>query len=181
MTTLSEADAQQNNTKAGVYVSSVTEGSCAEKAGMQAGDVILELGGKAVADTASLTKAKKDYKAGDSCEVKVWRSGETLTLTVVFDEEPEELPEIPAAGQEENGQQPPEGWSFGDGFGSWGSGDGSGEWYFGGDSDDWNSIWDDFMGRFGGFFGDWEEEPEAEDPGKNDADRSSGGFRHYGG
>ena len=138
---------------------------------MQAGDVILELGGKAVADTASLTKAKKDYKAGDSCEVKVWRSGETLTLTVVFDEEPEELPEIPASGQEENGQQPSEGWSFGDGFG---------EWSFGGGSDDWGSLWDDFFGRFYDYYGDGEE-PEAEDPGKNDTDRSSGGFRHYGG
>ncbi len=171
VTTQSEADAQRNNSKAGVYVSSVTEGSCAEKAGMQAGDVILELGGKAVADNASLTKAKKDYKAGDSCEVKVWRGGETLTLTVVFDEEPEELPEIPAAGQEENGQQPPEGWSFGDGFG---------EWSFGGGSDDWGSLWDDFFGRFYDYYGDGEE-PEAEDPGKNDADRGSGGFRHYGG
>ncbi len=86
VTTQSEADAQRNNSKAGVYVSSVTEGSCAEKAGMQAEDVILELGGKAVADNASLTKAKKDYKAGDSCEGKVCRGGETLTLTVVFDE-----------------------------------------------------------------------------------------------
>ena len=117
---MSEADAQRYNSKAGVYVTSVTEGSCAGKADIRQGDVILELGGKAVASTGELAEAKKDYKAGDSCEVKLWRSGKELTVTVTFDEEPSQLEaQAPAAGQEEPRQDP--GRSDGDGseWGSW--------------------------------------------------------------
>lgn len=120
VTNMSEADAQRYNSKAGVYVTSVTEGSCAEKADIRQGDVILELGGKAVASTGELAEAKKDYKAGDSCEVKLWRSGKELTVTVTFDEEPSQLEvQAPAAGQEEPRQDP--GRSDGDGseWGSW--------------------------------------------------------------
>ena len=155
VTNMSEADAQRYNSKAGVYVTSVNEGSCAEKAGMQQGDVILELGGKAVANTSELASVKKDYKAGDSCEVTVWRSGQTLTLTVTFDEEPEELPEIPASGQEEPRQDPGDEWSYGD--------------------DNWGSMWDSFFGRFFDYYGGWE------DPGQDDSDDGSGGsYRPFG-
>ena len=173
VTTMSESDAQRYNYQAGVYVSSVTEGSCAEKAGMKQGDVIVELGGKAVKDTTELASAKKAYKAGDSCEVKVWRSGETLTLMVVFDEEPAQLEtEVPASGQDGwAGQTPSDGWGFGGGSDGWGFGEGSGEWDFG-DGD----LWGNFFGRyFGG----------TEDPGEESGDSSdsgsSGGFRHFGG
>ncbi len=166
VTTMSEADAQRYNSKAGVYVTQVTEGSCAEKAGMLQGDVILELGGKAVADTTELASVKKNYKAGDSCEVKVWRSGKELTLTVVFDEAPTQQEEAPAEEQEEPRQEPSEGWSFGDS---------SGEWSFDGDSDDWDSLWDSFFNRFFDYYGDWE------DPGQEDNGSESGGsFRHFG-
>ena len=164
VTNMSESDAQRYNSKAGVYVTSVTEGSCAEKAGMQQGDVIVELGGKAVKDTTELSSAKKAYKAGDSCEVKVWRSGETLTLMVVFDEEPAQLEtEVPTSGQDGRaGQTPSDGWGFGGGSGEWDFGDGD--------------LWGNFFGRyFGG----------TEDPGEESGDSSdsgsSGGFRHFGG
>ena len=188
VTNMSEADAQSYGGNVGVYVASVTEGSCAEKAGMQAGDVILELGGKVVGNITELSKAKKAYKAGDSCEVKVWRNGETLTFTVVFDEEPLETEEAPAAGQQDNGQQPSEGWSFGDGSGEWSFGEDFGDWGFGDDFGGWsfgegsdgNSLWDEFMNRFGSFYGE-QEDPDSEDSGQNDSSRGNGGFRHFGG
>ena len=154
ITTMSEADAQRYNSKAGVYVTSVNEGSCAEKAGMQQGDVILELGGKAVANTSELASVKKDYKAGDSCEVTVWRSGQTLTLTVTFDEEPAQVEEIPANGQEEPRRDPGDEWGYGGG-------------------DDWGSMWDSFFGRFFDYYGGWE------DPGQDDSDDGSGGSYHH--
>ena len=137
VTNMSEADAQRYNSKAGVYVTSVTEGSCAEKADIRQGDVILELGGKAVASTGELAEAKKDYKAGDSCEVKLWRSGKELTVTVTFDEEPSQLEvQAPAAGQEEPRQDPGRS---------------------GGDGSEWGSWWD----MFGDFF-DYYEDREDE-------------------
>ena len=161
---MSESDAQRYNSKAGVYVTSVTEGSCAEKAGMQQGDVILELGGKAVKDTTELATAKKAYKAGDSCEVKVWRSGETLTLTVVFDEEPAETAEK----ADEQETQPRQGWQFP--FGSYG-GDDNGYGYGGGNNGGYGSWWDSY---FGDFFGNDSE-------GEDDAGTGDGGYRHFGG
>ena len=176
VTNMSESDAQRYNSKAGVYVTSVTEGSCAEKAGMQQGDVILELGGKAVASTTELASVKKDYKAGDSCEVTVWRSGKTLTLTVTFDEEPAKLEEPSTGGQDSGeGQDPSEGRGFGGGSDDWWFGDGSDDWGFG-DSDQWGGLWDDFFGRyFGG------KEDPGEGSGDNGDSGSSGGFRHFGG
>ena len=155
VTTMSEADAQRYNSKAGVYVTSVNEGSCAGKAGMQQGDVILELGGKAVANTSELASVKKDYKAGDSCEVTVWRSGQTLKLTVTFDEEPAQVEDVPADRQEEPRQDPGDEWRYGGG--------------------DWDSMWDSFFGRFFDYYGGWE------DPGQDDSDDGSGGsYRHFG-
>ena len=155
VTTMSESDAQRYNYKAGVYVSEVTAGSCAEKAGLRQGDVILALDGREVATTAELASVKKDYKAGDSCVLTVWRSGETLTLTVTFDEEPAQLPE-PSAGTE---TQPRQEYPFG-GYGFFGDGeDGSG----------YTPWWWDF---FGG-----ETYDGGEDAGEED---SGSGYRHFG-
>ena len=130
VTDIGESDAQKYNTVPGVYVYSVEEGSCAEKAGLRQGDVILALGGQTVTTTAELASAKKAYKAGDSCELTVWRSGETLTLTVVFDEEPAET-EDSASGRDgrtgQGGQYP---------YGGFGGQDGGDSWwwdFFGGD------------------------------------------------
>ncbi len=179
VTTMSETDAQRYNYQAGVYVSSVTAGSCAEKAGMQQGDVILALDGKTVKDTTELASVKKDYKAGDSCEVTVWRSGETLTLTVVFDEEPPQTTaEIPASGgQEPQPRQEPREPSGGEQGRSWedwlspfgGSGEGE-------DPSGFDSWWNSFFGSFYDYFA-------GEDAGEEDSGsgNGSGGFRHFGG
>ena len=89
-------------------------------------DVLQGLGAKRAEELLAqvgpnkLAEAKKDYNAGDSCEVKLWRSGKELTVTVTFDEEPSQLEvQAPAAGQEEPRQDP--GRSDGDGseWGSW--------------------------------------------------------------
>ncbi|MBR3555955.1 MAG: trypsin-like peptidase domain-containing protein [Oscillospiraceae bacterium] len=161
VTNMSETDAQRYNSKAGVYVTTVTEGSCAEKAGMQQGDVILELGGKAVANTTELASVKKDYKAGDSCEVTVWRSGKTLKLTVIFDEEPAQTEDVPAAAQEEPREAPADEWGYGN------------DWDYGGGSG-WDSMWDSFFGRFFDYYGD------QEDTDREDSGDGRGSFHHYG-
>ena len=154
VTNMSEADAQRYNSKAGVYVTGVMAGSCAEKAGMQQGDVILALDGKAVATTTELAAAKKDYKAGDSCEITVWRSGKSVTLTVVFDEEPSQLDtETNAPGQDR--QSPSDGENREE--------DGA---------SDFESWWKSFFGDFFDYFGS--RDAEEDDGG------SSGGYRHFG-
>lgn len=57
----------------GLYVSEVMEGSGAEKAGMVATDVILEVNGKKVTDTETLNSILYNYKAGDTIDVTIAR------------------------------------------------------------------------------------------------------------
>lgn len=70
----------------GVYVTSVSENSAAEKAGLLSGDIIVEFGGKEVTTTAELISEKNRYSAGDTVEVKFSRSGETKTTELTLGE-----------------------------------------------------------------------------------------------
>lgn len=72
----------------GVYVKSVTAGSCAQTAGMVVGDIITALGEHQVTSTDELASAKKSFSAGDTTTVTVYRNGQTIMLDLTFDEEP---------------------------------------------------------------------------------------------
>ena len=65
---------------AGQRITGVRAGSPADKAGLQAGDVIVELGGKAVKDLYSYTDALYAHKPGETVGIVVVRKGERLTL-----------------------------------------------------------------------------------------------------
>lgn len=69
----------------GAYVNSVEPGSCAEAAGLKKGDIITAMGGTGITTAAELTSVKNSYEAGDTVELTVYRSGETVTLTITFD------------------------------------------------------------------------------------------------
>ncbi len=81
--------AQMYGVPAGAYVHETVQGYCAAKAGMQAGDIIVEIGGYQVTGLNSLSRALRNFKAGDAASVKVWRGGKEILLTVVFDEKPQ--------------------------------------------------------------------------------------------
>lgn len=70
----------------GLRVTGVREGSPAEKAGLQAGDVVVEFDGKPVADIYAYTYALRDKKPGDVVKVVVERDGKKVTLTAVLGE-----------------------------------------------------------------------------------------------
>lgn len=74
------------NMPEGAYVFSVESGSCAEKCGLAAGDIITKLGGNEVKDFNDLDSAIRSFKAGESAEITVYRKGSYKTLHVVFDE-----------------------------------------------------------------------------------------------
>ena len=57
----------------GVYVSELTKGGAAEKAGIESGDIITEFDGKSVSDTSSLVNMLQYYEAGKTVEVTVKR------------------------------------------------------------------------------------------------------------
>ena len=71
----------------GAYVNSVTDGSCAQTAGLQQGDIITGVDGQEITTYEELVNAKNKCSAGDQMTLDVWRNGETLTITVTLDEE----------------------------------------------------------------------------------------------
>ena len=68
----------------GAVISSVAEGSPAEDAGLQKGDIITEFAGKTISDYTVLSGALEDCSPNDKVNVKIYRSGRyyTTTLTV---------------------------------------------------------------------------------------------------
>ena len=90
-----------------MYIASVTEGSCAEKAGVQAGDVMTSFDGKDLASTTELQAELNRKRAGDEVTVSGWRGGRELDLTVTLDEKPAETDTT--AEQPAQEQQPAQG------------------------------------------------------------------------
>jgi C-terminal processing protease CtpA/Prc len=69
----------------GALVTSVRDESPAAKAGLQAGDVIVALGGESVGDLGDVVGSVRGAEAGPM-EVEVMRDGQRRTLTVVLEE-----------------------------------------------------------------------------------------------
>ena len=107
--TVTQQTAQYYNMVEGAYINAVEEGSAAETAGIQVGDIVTAVDGKEILDDGELTSVIKSYHAGDEAVFTVWRDGETVELSVVFDEKlpeeekPEEETQADASG--EPGQQ----------------------------------------------------------------------------
>ncbi len=92
------------NLPVGAYIDSVTEGSCAAKGGMQAGDILIELGGYPVSSEDTLSLALRKFKPGDSVKAVVFRSGARAELNLVLDEKPQETqPQQPAGNMPSEG------------------------------------------------------------------------------
>ena len=72
----------------GAYVREVTPGYCAEAAGLQEKDIIVALGGYGVTNVSTLTRALRNFKAGDTTTITVSRSGKTVVLDITLDEKP---------------------------------------------------------------------------------------------
>ena len=68
----------------GVKLAGVTAGSPADKAGVRAGDIIVEFGGKIVKDIYDYTDAIGAHTPGDVVEVIVMRAGSRLALTATL-------------------------------------------------------------------------------------------------
>jgi putative serine protease PepD len=72
----------------GAQVSRVVSGSPADKAGLQAGDVITAIDGKSISTADDLTALVNTYKPGDTAKLTVTRNGSTKTLTITFGQRP---------------------------------------------------------------------------------------------
>ena len=74
----------------GAYVKEVTPCYCAEKAGIRAKDIIVAIGEYKVESLNELSRALRNFKAGDTTTVTVFRSGRELVLDIILDERPAE-------------------------------------------------------------------------------------------
>ena len=100
-----ENAAAMYNLPSGAYVYSVVEGGSADRAGVQQKDIIIDLGGHTVTNVTTLTRALRNFKAGDTTTITVIRSGAQLELPITLDEKPREVTAAP----EGNPSMPSEG------------------------------------------------------------------------
>ena len=87
LTTVSASVAKYYNMVQGVYVYSVEPDSCSQQAGLKTGDIITAIDGQALLEKNDLLSAVKQYRAGDSAELTVFRNQSYTIITVIFDEE----------------------------------------------------------------------------------------------
>ena len=125
-----EAAAQAYGLPAGAYVEEPMEGMAADRAGILAGDIIVNLGGYDITCITDLTRVLRRFEAGDETSITVYRKGKLEYLTIVLDEKPVEPEEVP---QEQAPEEVEPEVPFEDGFGSF---------------DDWFGFFDPF-GWFG--------------------------------
>lgn len=74
----------------GALVAKVMPGGPAEKAGVQAGDIVLEFGGNVVEESSNLTRLVGRSKVGEPADTKVLRNGKQLMLKIKVGELPQE-------------------------------------------------------------------------------------------
>lgn len=68
----------------GMRIDGVTDGRPASAAGLQKGDVVIQLGDSTVTDMMSYMRALSIFEEGDATEVTVDRNGEKITATISF-------------------------------------------------------------------------------------------------
>jgi serine protease Do len=74
----------------GALISSVEKGGPADKAGIEASDVILTFDGKQVNNSSDLPRIVAATKPGSRVQIEVWRKGESKSLSIEVAEMPEE-------------------------------------------------------------------------------------------
>ena len=90
------------NNPNGALISSVEKNAPADKAGIQASDVILKFDGKPVTNSLDLPRMVAAIKPGTKVMVELWRKGETKQVTVVVAAMPDDG-KLAQAGKKESG------------------------------------------------------------------------------
>ncbi len=81
----------------GALVRGVEQGSPAEKAGLEAGDIILRFDGKSIEKSSDLPRMVGATKPGTRSVMQIWRRGATRELSITVGEVPVEKPVKKAA------------------------------------------------------------------------------------
>ena len=81
-----DANALRYGIPDGAEVMAILEGSCAQKAGLQVGDIITKVNDTEITSVTGLQDAVKAYHAGDKVTFTVYRDGESQDLLLTLDE-----------------------------------------------------------------------------------------------
>lgn len=86
---VSEIDAKKAaelklSSPSGVYIGEVSKGSAAEKAGIQAGDVLIGIDSTSIRSFAMLQEAISQFRPGDKTMVRVIRDGKEREISLTF-------------------------------------------------------------------------------------------------
>jgi putative serine protease PepD len=79
----------QDVSGAGAQVAQVTAGGPAADGGLQPGDIITSVGGKAVEDSTALSSIVDAHKVGDQVQVDITRNGAKKSITVKLGQRPD--------------------------------------------------------------------------------------------
>jgi predicted metalloprotease with PDZ domain len=71
----------------GLLVKKVEEKSEAEKAGLKAGDILLNIGKEDISDMEDVWDALEDYEKGDKVDIEVLRKGSSVKLSITLEED----------------------------------------------------------------------------------------------
>lgn len=91
--------------KHGIVISGVNEDSTAKQAGIEAGDIILDIDGQKVGNTQSFSRLIAETPIGRTIKTTVWRNGQRLHKTIKIAPMPEPAP-TPAPVPQPLAQQP---------------------------------------------------------------------------
>ncbi len=108
---LPAATAKDYGLPGGSYVRGVTDGSCAEAAGVKPKDIIVDIGGHSVEGNTTLSAALRKFSAGDTTTITVWRDsvGKEVQMSITFDERPQDPDAAQAAPPPLPGEMPSDG------------------------------------------------------------------------
>jgi serine protease Do len=76
--------------RTGLVVVALEEGGPAERAGMQVGDVIVEMEGTVINNSDQASRVIFGKQVGDDLDMTVWRSGSTISIKLKLVEREEE-------------------------------------------------------------------------------------------
>jgi serine protease Do len=83
---ISDVMSRWYNIPVGVYITEVTAGSGADKAGIKAEDILVAMDGKTVETLNDLDKIMDKHKAGDTVTVTLYRNNAKMSVKMTFDE-----------------------------------------------------------------------------------------------
>ncbi len=130
----------------GAYINKVYEGSGAQQAGLEQGDIITKLAGVAVETSTDLIGQVRAHNVGETVTVTYVRGTETKEAEVVLGSD-----EDAASYSEEQESAPLQNWGQGEGFGN-GQGDGSGNGQGNGSGDGQGFSYEDLEELFNYYF-----------------------------